>query len=288
VESKSICEQAIGKRLDGWGIHSLLFQIAYADRDHEAMQRQLEWATGTSDESAMLSTSAAAEATSGRIKRALDLFRRSRDAARARDLKEGEAEAEALSALVEAVVGHRAEAREHADASIQLSQTFGPMVDALLALALSGNSDRAAALATELSRRWPLDTVLTEAQVPLVRAAIAVDRKHPDEAIDLLRTAAPFELRDFEVVFTRGVAYLQARRGNEAASEFQKILDHQGVDPISLFIPLAQLELGRARAVAGDPVGARRAYDAFFAGWKDADADLPVLQEGHREAAALR
>jgi len=288
VESKSICEQAIGKRLDGWGIHSLLFQMAYADRDREAMQRQLEWAAGTSDESAMLSTSAAAEATSGHIKKALDLFRRSRDAARARDLKEGEAEAEALSALVEAVVGHRAQAREHAAASLQLSEPFGPMVDALLALAFSGNSERAAALATELSHRWPLDTILTEAQVPLVRAAVAVDRNNPDEAVDLLRTAAPYELRDFEIVFTRGVAYLQAHRGQEAASEFQKILDHQGVDPVSVFIPLAKLELGRARALAGDSLGARRAYDGFFAAWKDADADLPVLQEGHREADALR
>ena len=139
-----------------------------------------------------------------------------------------------------------------------------------------------------MSRRWPLDTVLNEAQIPTIRAAVAIERKNPGLAVDLLRTAAPYELRDFQVVFTRGLAYLEARRGSEAAGEFQKILDHQGVNPLSLFIPLARLGLGRARAIAGDPAGARSAYQGFFAAWKDADADSPVLQEAHREAAALQ
>lgn len=161
------------------------------------------------------------------------------------------------------------------------------MVDAVLALALSEDGDRAAGLVSELSRRWPLDTVLTEAQIPMIRAVIAIHGKNPDLAVDLLRTAAPYELRDFEVVFSRGLAYLQARRGIEATSEFQKILDHQGVDPVSLFIPLARLGLGRARALAGDAAGARSAYQSFFTAWKDADTDIPVLQEAHREAAAL-
>jgi DNA-binding winged helix-turn-helix (wHTH) protein/tetratricopeptide (TPR) repeat protein len=288
AESKRACEQAIGRRLDGWAIHSLLFQMAYADRDEQAMRRQLEWAKGTSDASAMLGDWAASEATSGHIRKALDLYRRSRDEARARDLVESEAAAEASSALVEAVVGDRAQAREHAGASLRLSQESGPMVDAMLALAFVGDGDKAEQLASELSHRWPLDTLLIEDEIPTVRASIAIDRKNPNLAIDLLRSAAPYELRDFEALFARGLADLEARQGGEATGEFQKILDHQGVDPVSLFIPLARLGLGRARAVEGDSAGARSAYQSFFAAWKDADADLPVLLEARREAAALK
>jgi tetratricopeptide (TPR) repeat protein len=288
AESKAICEQAIGRRLDGWPIHSLLFQIAYADRDEQAMQRQLDWAKGTSDESAMLGDWAAAEAASGHITKAMDLFRRSRDDARTRGLAEGEAAAEASSALVQALVGHLTQARAHAAASLRLSQATGPLVDAVLALAFSGDGDRTAPLLAELSRRWPLDTVLNDAQIPTVRAAVAMHHENPEMAVDLLYTAVPYERRDFQVVFTRGLAYLQARRGGEAASEFQKILDHQGVDPVSLLIPLGRLELGRARAVDGDRSGALSAYQSFFDAWKGADADIPVLQDAHREAAALK
>jgi hypothetical protein len=236
----------------------------------------------------MLGDWAASEATSGHIGKALDLYRRSRDGARARDLVEGEAAAEASSALVEAVVGNRAQAREHATASLRLSRDSGPMVDAMLALALAGDDDEAEQLASELSHRWPLDTLINEDEIPTVRAAIAIDRKNPTLAIDLLRAAAPYELRDFAALYTRGLADLDASHGREAIGEFQKILDHQGVDPVSLFIPLARLGLGRARAVEGDSAGALSAYQSFFAAWKDADADIPVLQEARREAAALK
>jgi len=47
-----------------------------------------------------------------------------------------------------------------------------------------------------------------------------------------------------------GEAYLAARRGAEAAAEFQKILDHRGIvvsDPIGA---LARLQLGRAFALS--------------------------------------
>jgi eukaryotic-like serine/threonine-protein kinase len=50
----------------------------------------------------------------------------------------------------------------------------------------------------------------------------------------------------------RGETYLAAHQGNEAAAQFQKLLDHRGIvlnEPIGA---LAHLGLGRAYAMQGD------------------------------------
>jgi len=43
-----------------------------------------------------------------------------------------------------------------------------------------------------------------------------------------------------------------------------------------------------ARALAGDIVVARQAYEQFFDIWKDADADIPILKEAKAEYAKLK
>ena len=88
--------------------------------------------------------------------------------------------------------------------------------------------------------------------------------------------------------YLRGQAYLGARKGAEAAREFQTILDHRGWNPMSLLYPLAHLGLARAASVQGDAAKAKQHYDEFFRLWKEADADLPVLIEAKNESAKLK
>jgi hypothetical protein len=86
----------------------------------------------------------------------------------------------------------------------------------------------------------------------------------------------------------RGEAFLAEGRGTEAATEFQKILDHRGVvgsDPVGA---LARFELGRAYRLSGDSAKARSAYEDFFTLWKDADASVPVLTQARNEYTAIR
>jgi hypothetical protein len=81
---------------------------------------------------------------------------------------------------------------------------------------------------------------------------------------------------------------LAAHQGAEAAVEFQKILDHRGIvvsDPIGA---LAHLQLGRAYALLGDKTKARSAYQDFLVLWKDADPDIPILQEAKAEYSKLQ
>jgi len=51
---------------------------------------------------------------------------------------------------------------------------------------------------------------------------------------------------------------------------------------------LAHLCLGRAAALTGDTAAARKSYQDFFALWKDADPELPVLLQARKEYEALR
>jgi Tfp pilus assembly protein PilF len=88
--------------------------------------------------------------------------------------------------------------------------------------------------------------------------------------------------------FVRGLIYIQQRSGSEAAAEFQKVIEHSGVDFFSPAHALAHLELARAATLSGDTAKSRKEYQDFFAAWKDADADLPVLVQARKEYGQLK
>jgi len=88
--------------------------------------------------------------------------------------------------------------------------------------------------------------------------------------------------------YVRGLVYLQAKRGPEAAVEFQKIVDHRGISPTAPEHSLAKLGLGRAYQMTGDTGKAKAAYQDFFALWKDADPDIPILKDAKAEYTKLQ
>ncbi len=85
----------------------------------------------------------------------------------------------------------------------------------------------------------------------------------------------------------RGLIYLRNRQGKEAAAEFQRILDHRSLGAIYPLYALSYVGLARASSLTGDTAKARSAYQDFFALWKDADPDIPVLKEAKAEYAKL-
>ena len=89
-------------------------------------------------------------------------------------------------------------------------------------------------------------------------------------------------------VFVRGEAYLAARRGSEAAAEFQKILDHRGLVLNQPIGALAHLGLGRAYVSQGDIPKAKAAYQDFLKLWKDTDPDIPIFIAAKSEYAKLQ
>jgi hypothetical protein len=149
-----------------------------------------------------------------------------------------------------------------------------------------------------LGKRFPEGTIIQFNYLPTLRAKLALLRSNPQQALDSLQAAAPYELGlpalsfynwpNMYPVYVRGEAYLAAHQGKEAAAEFQKILNHRGIvlnEPIGA---LAHLQLGRAYAMSGDSAKARAAYEDFLTLWKDADPDIPVLQQAKAEYAKLQ
>jgi len=89
-------------------------------------------------------------------------------------------------------------------------------------------------------------------------------------------------------VYVRGEAYLKAGKGQQAAAEFQKLIDHRGIVLNFPLGALAHLGLARAYTLQGDTATAKAAYKDFLALWKDADADIPILKEAKAEYAKLQ
>jgi len=149
----------------------------------------------------------------------------------------------------------------------------------------------AMALSELITTRYPKDTLVNTTWLPTIQAALEINRGNTEQAIQLLQAARQFELEWLGrawPVYVRGLAYLRGGAGAEAMAEFQKIIDHRGLVPIYASYPLAQLGLARAAALTGDTAKSRKAYEDFFALWKDADPDIPILIEAKKQYDKLR
>jgi eukaryotic-like serine/threonine-protein kinase len=133
-------------------------------------------------------------------------------------------------------------------------------------------------------------------RLPTIKAAIALQRNDPNQAIELLQVTSPIELGDeghLIPAYLRGQAYLMLHDGNRAAQEFQKFADHRGLIANFPLGALARLGVARAYALEAqtDPAArekARTAYQDFLTLWKDADPDIPIYKQAEAEYAKLQ
>jgi len=155
-------------------------------------------------------------------------------------------------------------------------------------LAMSGDDEVLREL-ERIQKDRSQDTLLNFVVIPTAKAAREVRAGNGARAIELLNGVKPFEpsFASLPAIYTRGLGYLQSNSGREAATEFQKILDRRGVDPLSPLYPLSHLGLARAYTLVGDLANARKSYQDFFGIWKDADPDIPVLVQARAEYAKL-
>jgi DNA-binding winged helix-turn-helix (wHTH) protein/tetratricopeptide (TPR) repeat protein len=297
AEARATVEEALAKKLDSPTLHVARYTIAFAQKDEAGMARELAWATDQHGvEDSFLACASDVAAYSGRLKTARDLSRRAVLSAQQADKAEATADYQAGSAIREAIYGNGIEGRKLARASLGASKDENPAFLSSLALAVTGDTSGAQGMANELASRYPEDTIVQFIYLPTLHSRIALSRKDSAHAIELLQTASPYEFGDeggcgfpiaFYPVYVRGEAYLAARRGPEAAAEFQKILDHPGVVLMAPIGAVAHLGMGRAYALQGETAKARAAYQDFFKLWKDADHDIPVLIAAKTEYAKL-
>ena len=146
-----------------------------------------------------------------------------------------------------------------------------------------------------MNESYPQHTMIQRYRLPTIRAAIALERKNPELAIELLRVTSLYELgaapgMPLVPIYLRGQAYLLQHNGNAAAVEFQKIIDHPGIVKTEEAVvgSLAGLGLARAYAMDGDTAKSKAEYQNFLTLWKDADPDIPILKQAKAEYANLQ
>jgi eukaryotic-like serine/threonine-protein kinase len=294
-EAKAMLREAESLHPDYPGIHSLRYTIAFLQHDAQAMDKEAATLMGVPGwEDSILYNQSETAACEGHFVQARVLTRRAADSARRADKQETASVYEAEAAVREALVGNLALAGQQARTALQRSENRDVKAISAIALGLAGDTAQATRLAGILGEDFPQDTIIQFNTLPAIRAAASL-RSDPPKAIEMLAVSAPYEFGQttqlvvfcLYPVYLRGEAYLAARQGS-AAQEFQKILERYGLIQNELIGPLAHLGLGRAYALAGDNATAKTAYQDFFALWKNADPDIPILRQAKAEYAKLK
>jgi len=293
-EAKATFDQAMARKLDDGGLRVGMYSLAFLRGDSAQMEQQVAWGAGKpGDEDLLLSAQSDTEAYYGRLSKARDFSRRAVDSAVRADSKEAAALWQANAALREAELGDTASAKQGVTAALALSPGRDVKEVAALALARIGDTPQATALVGELQKSYASNALLKLYWLPTINAAIELSKGNSSQVLVYLEAAAPYELQSATTInylypaYVRGQAYLLAHNGTAAVAEFQKLLDHRGIVLNFVTGALAHLQLGRAYAMAGDAAKAKSAYQDFFALWKDADPDIPILKEAKAEYAKL-
>jgi eukaryotic-like serine/threonine-protein kinase len=240
-----------------------------------------------------------AAARTGQLGRARTLAREAFDAAEGRGLRETAAVYASAAAVWEAFSGNQSAARQRAVTALGLSNGRDVSYAGAFALGLAGDITRSEALANDLERRYPRDTIVRFTYVPTLRALAAIARNQPAMAIELLQANVPYDravpptafnffFGSLYPVYVRGQAYAASELPQMAVAEFQKIVDHPGLmmgDPAGA---RARLEKARSLARTGNLSAARTAYEDFLGLWKDADLDVPILVQAKADYAKLQ
>jgi serine/threonine protein kinase/tetratricopeptide (TPR) repeat protein len=295
-EAETVYKQAEERKLEGEVLLVNRYQLAFLKGDKAGMAQSVSAAIGKAGaEDLLLAAQADTEGWYGKLKNAHELTRRAMDSAERNDAKESAADYQTTAALREVESGRREPARADASAALKLAPNRDVRTAAAMALARAGDTAGAEKLAGELDKTYPLDTIVQRYWLPTIRAAVALERKDPNRAVELLKETGTIELGQNTQatiflcpVYIRGEAYLMLHDGNAAAAEFQKLIDHRGLVANFPWGALARLELARAYAMQSDTGKAKAAYQEFLTLWKDADPDIPILIAAKAEYAKLK
>jgi eukaryotic-like serine/threonine-protein kinase len=296
-DAQKLIDQALAHKLDGGYLRMCMYRLAFLRGNAAGMKHQLDWATGRSgDEDALLSAESDSQAYRGELSNAREWSRRAADAAVRADSPEAAALWEVNEGLREAEFGDAVEAKQHVRAALARAPGRDVRVLAALALARAGDAERAKEMADQLEKEFPTNTILRRYWVPTIRAAVDLQRGNPEQALVALEAASAMELAVVDPLsdlgtlypaYLRGIAYLGTLKGDAAAGEFQKFLNHRGIVSQFPLGALAHLQFARAKAMSGDRSSAKAEYEQFLSIWKSADEGIPILKQAKAEYAKL-
>jgi len=295
-EARATIREAQAHNLDFVNLHLRSYDLAFLQQDAASMEHEDAFLMSRPGlEPVVLYIESETAAYGGQMSHARELAMRVVDSLRRAGNKDAAGGMEVEAALREALVGNVALAKRQAEDALSLSDNEYVHAVAATVLGLAGDAAKATKIADDLALRHAENTSMQDHYLPMIRCALAVGRGKPGKTLETIPPATAYDLGApnwmsyirLYPVYLRGQAYLAARKGSEAAAEFQRILDHPGLvlnEPIGA---LAHLGVGRACIMTGDSSKAKTAYQDFFSLWKSADPDVPILIAAKSEYAKL-
>jgi tetratricopeptide (TPR) repeat protein len=300
ADSKAILKRAADRKLSEPTMVRVAYNIALLEGDREEANRIAAVTRGQPDvEHSILHQEALALARAGQLEAARRASIRAIDVARQEKDRDSAATYQAARAVWEAAYGNAAEAKRTATAALDVSRGREVQYAAALALALAGEAVRSQQVTNDLEHRFPEDTFVKFSYMPVLRAMVELERGKPAESADRLHVALAYEraanglnfsrsyLGGLHSAYVRGQALVAVKKYPEAEIEFRKILENRGLVGLDPLGSLARLQLARTFVHMGETAKAKSAYNDLLTLWKDADRDVPVLEQARAEYARL-
>lgn len=272
-------------------LHSLEYSLALLRSNQAALDRERTWMAQNADDLFVISTQARIDLLDGRLDSARQRTQHAVSIAHESDLKEAAANALLFLADAQALFGESIAAHKSCFEAMKFESSKSVRVAAARVMALNGEDREAQQIIDDLVRDHPADTFLNGVDAPVILAASQLRKGQADQALHTLEAVKPYEFGTYAGLlpnYLRAMAFLQLQKANEAVAEFSAVLDHRGVAPMAPLWELSRLGIARAYKLQGDTVKARAAYQNFLTLWKDADPDIPILQQAKAECAKLQ
>ena len=290
-EAKVFLEHALSDQAVGFFGHRDRYNLATLRSDQATLVKERSWMEQNADEPSVTSFLVTIDLYDGRLEIARQRVGHGVNAAVGSGLSEAAAGMVVDLARGEVLYGVGSAAAQTLSRALQLSDSKDIKEHAARVMVLNGQGREAQQIIGDLLHEYANDTFLNELDTPLTLAASQLGAGQADAALRTLDQVKPFEygtIAEFLPNYIRALAYLRLRRPEDAAGEFSAILAHRGVSPLSPILIVSQVGLARAYAMQKEVAKSRAAYDTFFANWKGADPDIPILKQAKAEYAKLQ
>jgi len=272
------------------GARASLFALATLTADQALADAQVAAVAGTREELDFMNVQIRAAAYAGKMQRASQLATEWRSRMEAASRRNQVGTSLAGLAIQEALVGLTDRARSRMQSAVDDELLQSNALDDRMVLAAileDGATARALmpeALADLRSQAAGSPTIGVAERA--IRAIVALAEAKPAEVVQLLEpvTFTP-ENVDFVSMWT--IAKIQLKDWPSAMKGLAAMTEDTWQRNLGTMKAFALVETARAHAQMGNSAEARKAYQAFFAFWKDADPDVPLLLQAHEEFGKL-
>jgi tetratricopeptide (TPR) repeat protein len=266
AEAGTVLDEAKRRNLQTASLSEAGYWLAFLSNDRPAMQQIVDGAGGTPEIQQLLNCDRSiTEAFDGRFEKAAQLALAAYPGdTRPRKASNNASAAECVArmAVIQAEAGQANVSRKLLMRASALSRSLSIDILTALADARNGDTTPALAIAKKLAQNRPSDTFIQHYWLPLIRAEIALNAKHPDHAIQELEIAEPYDFANppemlvstLYPVYVRGKAYAMKNQPIEASKQFRELTDHPGM---VLNFPLASMARAASGQTQGNPSAAQ-------------------------------